>query len=921
MTLLILMCGWVSLAFPPDSVAGSAVDSSPNHPIVAGYERFFVDPGANAAEAGRLLWADLNCNSCHEAGKSGETWFEAKQAPILDAVGTRVRPEYLRSFLLDPQGTKPGTTMPNLLAHFSEAERRSAVEALTHFLASSGRVVGINPNAKAIASGRTLYQQVGCLACHGSLESNAPRIATSVPLGDLAGKYTLGSLTTFLSDPIKVRPSGRMPALGLTSNEAGDLAAYLLRDLHEAAEPNLTYSYFEGTWENLPDFAALTPVKTGKSVGIDLTVARRSDNFALLFEGFLNIERDGDYTFHLKSDDGSRLLLDGKVAVENDGIHASKERRGTIRMTKGTYRLAAAFFNGGAGAEFDLDYSGPGISRQPITGALSLTDQPRSLESKRAEQQFVIEERLADRGRELFAKVGCASCHQLRQENTPIPSRLVAIPLAQLDSKRGCLDPTHPANAPVYPLTDRQRETLGAAIDSFKRPNRAELTPLEVVSGTLNRLNCYACHQRGGVGGVEEARNEFFQTKQPEMGDEGRLPPSLDGVGAKLTANYLAHIVGDGAKDRPYMLTRMPRFGKANAGHLIAAFETLDSIEPVKSVEFHLPPRRVKSDGRYLTGGEALACIKCHTFKGVETEGVQAIDMTIMTKRLRRDWFHRYLVDPQVFRPGTRMPVAWPQGKSLLPKILEGDTSQQIEAIWQFLADGNKAVEPYGLGRDPIPLVADHEPLIYRNFIQGAGPRGIGVGYPERLNLAFDANEARIAMIWQGAFIDASRHWSARGAGFQGPLGDNVLNLPDGPGFATLGTGSEPWPTQSPKDLGYKFRGYRLDPQGRPTFLYDFKSVQITDFPVPNRPKDTPSLQRTLSIRASNPPSDLWFRAAVADKIEPLPDGWHTVNGEWKIRIESGAEPLVRKSAGKAELLVPLIFSGDEAKINEQIVW
>ena len=85
------------------------------------------------------------------------------------------------------------------------------------------------------------------------------------------------------------------------------------------------------------------------------------------------------------------------------------------------------------------------------------------------------------------------------------------------------------------------------------------------------------------------------------------------------------------------------------------------------------------------------------------------------------------------------------------------------------------------LGRDPIPLVADKTPVIYRNFIQGAGPRAIGVGYPEKANLAFDANDLRIALIWQGAFIDASKHWTGRGEGFQGPLGDNALALPYGP--------------------------------------------------------------------------------------------------------------------------------------------
>ena len=115
------------------------------------------------------------------------------------------------------------------------------------------------------------------------------------------------------------------------------------------------------------------------------------------------------------------------------------------------------------------------------------------------------------------------------------------------------------------------------------------------------------------------------------------------------------------------------------------------------------------------------------------------------------------------------------------PRCSTATRRKQIEAIWVFLSDGTNAAEPYGLGREPIPLVPRSEAILYRNFIEGAGPRAIGVGYPEKANLAFDANDLRLALIWQGAFIDASRHWTGRGDGFQAPLGDNVLTLPAGP--------------------------------------------------------------------------------------------------------------------------------------------
>ena len=53
------------------------------------------------------------------------------------------------------------------------------------------------------------------------------------------------------------------------------------------------------------------------------------------------------------------------------------------------------------------------------------------------------------------------------------------------------------------------------------------------------------------------------------MGDEGRVPPPLDGVGAKLNPDYFKQILDKGAHDRPYMHTRMPGFGTANVGQLV----------------------------------------------------------------------------------------------------------------------------------------------------------------------------------------------------------------------------------------------------------------------------------------------------------------------------------------------------------------
>ncbi len=169
----------------------------------------------------------------------------------------------------------------------------------------------------------------------------------------------------------------------------------------------------------------------------------------------------------------------------------------------------------------------------------------------------------------MFASIGCASCHQLKEDGKAVEPRPESKPLAGLRADAGCLAADPPAGVPDYDLSPRQRAALASAL----KPEGKKPTDREAIARTLLAFNCYACHVRDGIGGVEEGRNDVFATTQKEMGDEGRIPPLLTGVGGKLTEAWLRHVLADGAKDRPYMLTRMPKFGEGNVGHLVKPME------------------------------------------------------------------------------------------------------------------------------------------------------------------------------------------------------------------------------------------------------------------------------------------------------------------------------------------------------------
>ena len=76
----------------------------------------------------------------------------------------------------------------------------------------------------------------------------------------------------------------------------------------------LDYACYEVDGEALPDFGQLTALKTGAVSNFDLDVMRgvmsRNEHVGLQFAGYLQIPRDGLYTFYLTSDDGSQLFVD-----------------------------------------------------------------------------------------------------------------------------------------------------------------------------------------------------------------------------------------------------------------------------------------------------------------------------------------------------------------------------------------------------------------------------------------------------------------------------------------------------------------------------------------------------------------------------------------------------------------------------------
>ncbi|MEM7387313.1 MAG: hypothetical protein AAF514_20435, partial [Verrucomicrobiota bacterium] len=218
-----------------------------------------------------------------------------------------------------------------------------------------------------------------------------------------------------------------------------------------------------------------------------------------------------------------------------------------------------------------------------------------------------------------------------------------------------------------------------------------------------------------------------------------------------------------------------------------------------------------------------------------------------------------------------------------------------------------------------IPLYPpDGEALIYRNFIDGVGTaRGIGVGFSEGVHFAYDAQNGRLARLWRGGFIDAKRHWTGRGTGYQPPSGEAVEGDRAGQLLAALPSPEATWPENDFVQLGkssqyvkggpsgFQFRGYELDETQRPTFAWSWRGVSVNDRIEPDG-SDLKGLVRVLRL-TGNPPREgtLFLRLpGKSDGIQVEVTG----AGKPVPHEDKGLRVPIDLSKGTAELTVRYLF-------------
>jgi len=144
----------------------------------------------------------------------------------------------------------------------------------------------------------------------------------------------------------KVAP---LPAAAVTNPDAG-----------------IQYAYFEGDWDQLPDFSQLQPIKTGILRNFDFSPRQNEEHFGFEYKGFIQIPDDGAYGFSTNSDDGSQLFIGDQLIVDNNGLHGMQEKKGVIALAAGFHPIRVRFFEKTGGDGLKVNWWGKKIQKQMV---------------------------------------------------------------------------------------------------------------------------------------------------------------------------------------------------------------------------------------------------------------------------------------------------------------------------------------------------------------------------------------------------------------------------------------------------------------------------------------------------------------------------------------------------------------------------
>jgi len=242
--------------------------------------------------------------------------------------------------------------------------------------------------------GRVVFDRVDDVSDSLQLVQKDGDIELSIPLAVL-GLNEIGEGATLLGDIGILRGTGAMTTQRLYWNNLDTLIcsdvpsearlqpanwgtwrlipAAMLKRI-EAVAPfkdmlsGLSWSYVEGNWDAATDLSKQTVTARGDAKLPDAKeVPDASAAYAVIYEGFIEIPRDGVWTFSSRlNDDGVRMWVAGGLVLQDTQDGSSYIQSHPLTLASGLHPVRIEFIKKGGGGALQIDWADPSQPTQQI---------------------------------------------------------------------------------------------------------------------------------------------------------------------------------------------------------------------------------------------------------------------------------------------------------------------------------------------------------------------------------------------------------------------------------------------------------------------------------------------------------------------------------------------------------------------------
>ncbi|MCK5815492.1 MAG: metallophosphoesterase, partial [Flavobacteriaceae bacterium] len=136
--------------------------------------------------------------------------------------------------------------------------------------------------------------------------------------------------------------------------------------INKKLEQGLLYAYYEGKFHHTKQLTKDKSVSSGVMARFSIDMTMIPENFGYIFEGYIEIPKDGLYTFNLESNDGSALFINDIKVIDNDGAHGANLVSVSTSLESGFHKIRVNYFQLGGGKLLNVSWQTKDFPKQNI---------------------------------------------------------------------------------------------------------------------------------------------------------------------------------------------------------------------------------------------------------------------------------------------------------------------------------------------------------------------------------------------------------------------------------------------------------------------------------------------------------------------------------------------------------------------------